>query len=81
LRNVGERAILNFASFAVIAMAIGGDALNGKVVFVANHGRFAEVSGGILTDRLRHARSLFITRPAGAISWWCTYCDGGSGTC
>ena len=45
-------AILNFVAFFVIGIAIGGDALNGKVVdgpyYLYGHGKLNEVSPGFI---------------------------------
>lgn len=59
--------ILNFLVFVVIAIAIGGDAVNGRIVdghfYVANHGRLTEVSQAVYTYSLWHVRSIFVTHP------------------
>jgi hypothetical protein len=58
---------LNFVVFVVIAMAIGGDAVNGKVVgghfYLANHGRRTEVSEAVFTYSRWHVYSLIVTHP------------------
>jgi hypothetical protein len=51
-----------------VAVAIGGDAYNGKIVggdhfYVAEHGKFTEVSEAVYTYSLWHVRSLFVTHP------------------
>ena len=75
-------ALANFAAFSVVAVAIGGDALSGKVeaghVFVANHGRFIEVSQDMFTYSLRHARRQFVTHPPGALAWLLDPLRGGN---
>lgn len=59
--------LLNFVIFCIVGIAIGGDALSGKVVgthfYLGNHGRFTEVSEAIYTYSLWHARSLLLTHP------------------
>lgn len=57
--------VLNFLIFVVIAIVIGGDAVNGRIVnghfYVANHGRLTEVSEAVhlqpvaRPQHLRHA--------------------------
>jgi len=59
--------ILNFVAFVIVAVAIGGDAVNGKAVgghyYLASHGKLTEVSEAVYTYSLWHARSVFITHP------------------
>jgi hypothetical protein len=63
---------LNFVVFFIVALAIGGDAVNGKVVgghfYLANHGTLTEVSEAVYTYSLWHVRSLFITHPLAALT-------------
>lgn len=58
-------AITNFASFAIIAIASGGDALNGKEeagrYFVMSHGRYTEVSPTFFRYSRVHASSVILT--------------------
>ncbi|MGO4715073.1 hypothetical protein [Bradyrhizobium sp. 2TAF24] len=67
LRTISFMGILNFLVFVVIAIAIGGDAVNGRIVdghfYVANHGRLTEVSQAVYTYSLWHVRSIFVTHP------------------
>ena len=75
LGAVAAVAIVNFIAFVIIAILIGGDAVNGRIdsghYFVANHGRLTEVSASVFTYSRWHARSLFVTHPLGmiAIGW------------
>ncbi|PDT90544.1 hypothetical protein CO669_10240 [Bradyrhizobium sp. Y36] len=59
--------VLNFLAFVIVAVAIGGDAYNGRIVgnhfYVAEHGKFTEVSEAVYTYSLWHVRSVFITHP------------------
>jgi hypothetical protein len=59
--------ILNFLAFVIVAFAIGGDAVNGKMVgghfYLANHGKLTEVSEAVYTYSLWHVRSVFVTHP------------------
>jgi ABC-type maltose transport system permease subunit len=58
---------LNFVVFFAVAVKIGGDAINGKIVdghfYLANHEKLTEVSEAVFTYSLWHVRSLFITHP------------------
>ncbi|MDA9507919.1 hypothetical protein XI09_25430 [Bradyrhizobium sp. CCBAU 11386] len=59
--------LLNFVAFVTGAFAIGGDAVNGKIVaghfYLANHGKLTEVGEAMYAYSLWHARSLFVTHP------------------
>lgn len=59
--------VLNFVIFVIVAVAIGGDAVNGKAVgghyYLASHGKLTEVSEAVYTYSLWHVRSLFVTHP------------------
>jgi hypothetical protein len=63
---------LNFAIFCVVAVTLGGDAINGKVVgsyfYLGSHGKFTDVSETIYTYSLWHARSLFLTHPLALVT-------------
>ena len=58
---------LNFVVFFVVAVKIGGDAVNGKITgghfYLAEHGKLTEVSEAIFTYSLWHVRSLMVTHP------------------
>lgn len=64
-------AVLNFLAFMIVDFCIGGDAFNGKIeggrYFVADHGRFTEVSPRIWYYSRSHAISIFITHPLGIL--------------
>jgi hypothetical protein len=64
--------IINFFAFFIMALVIGGDAMNGKVenghYLVASHGRLTEVSPDIFTYSLWHARIVFVTLPLAMIA-------------
>ncbi|EJN09921.1 hypothetical protein PMI42_06483 [Bradyrhizobium sp. YR681] len=66
--------MLNFVAFAVGAFALGGDAINGKIVgehfYLAEHGKLAEVSEAVYTYSLWHARSVFVTHPLAILAAW-----------
>jgi hypothetical protein len=59
--------ILNFLSFCIIAMSIGGDAVDGRIdggrYFVSAHGRDTEVSRSAFEYSRFHARSVWVTHP------------------
>ncbi|HZW74452.1 MAG TPA: hypothetical protein VFF43_12940 [Caldimonas sp.] len=56
-------AILDFAAFAVTALVLGGDAINGKIeaghFFLGSHGHYTEVSEHVFTYSKWHAYSVF----------------------
>ena len=58
---------LNFIVFFIVAIRLGGDAVNGKIVgghfYLANHGKLTEVSEATFTYSLWHVRSLVVTHP------------------
>ena len=55
---------INFALFAIIMIASGGDALNGKEeagrYFLASHGRYTEVSGAFYYFSYIHGLSVVL---------------------
>ena len=62
-------AIVNFCVFVAIALALGGDAINGTVrdghYYLMEHGVYTEVSKPVFTYSAIHTLSLFITHPLG----------------
>jgi hypothetical protein len=66
--------LANFLVFWVVAVFIGGDALNGYMsdghYFLASHGRFTEVSGAVFTYSKWHATSVFFTHPLAMLCGW-----------
>jgi hypothetical protein len=60
----GKLVLLNFVSFFVGAIYLGGDALNGKIenghFYLANHGKLTEVSEGVYRYSQIHALSVFL---------------------
>jgi len=64
-------AFLNFAIFWIVAVSIGGDAVNGKIegnqYYVASHGRYTEVSSGVWKYSEIHAKSIWVTHPIGFV--------------
>jgi hypothetical protein len=64
-------AFFNFAAFFVVALMLGGDALNGKIedgrYYLANHGRFTEVSSAVWHYSRAHVISVLITHPLGIL--------------
>jgi len=65
-------AMLNFAAFWLLALHLGGDALNGREsaghFYLMSHGAYTEVSEGVFDYSRWHARSLFVTHPLGAMA-------------
>jgi hypothetical protein len=64
-------AIINFAIFWIVAIRIGGDAVNGKIedgrYYVGSHGRYTEVSNGVWKYSEIQAKSIWVTHPIGFI--------------
>ena len=64
--------ILNFATFAVAAYFLGGDAGNGEVFggnfYLGSKGKLIEVSEGVYAYSLWHLRSLVATFPLGFVA-------------
>lgn len=65
LRVILIIALINFASFWIISVANGGDASNGKKedgrFFVANHGRYTEVSSAFFECNRIQSISVWVT--------------------
>lgn len=65
-------AIANFASFWIIAVVCGGDALNGKEeagkYFLSSHGHDTEVTRSFFEYSRFHALSIWITHPLAIVS-------------
>ena len=71
--------ILNFVTFVIVAVAIGGDAVNGKAVgghyYLASHGKLTEVSEAVYSYSLWHVRSVFITHPLAMLTGYLAYIE------
>jgi len=67
-------AIVNFGTFVVVAVSIGGDALNGHETaghyFLSNHGTLTEVGRATFEYSKWHAISVFITHPLALFVGW-----------
>ena len=74
LRFMFYLGIANFAVFFIIALYMGGDVINGKIIdgryFLSSHGRLTEVTQGVFTYSQWHTRSLFVTHPIAMLSAW-----------
>jgi hypothetical protein len=74
LRFIFYLGIANFAVFFILALYLGGDAINGSVIdgryFLSSHGRLTEVTQGVFTYSQGHTRSLFVTHPLAMLSAW-----------
>ena len=68
---------LNFMVFWFAGVALGGDALSGKVqgshYFLSSHGRLTEVSQSIFTYSRIHTYSIFITHPIAMLAGFIGY--------
>jgi len=64
--------LLNIAVFAALGLVIGGSALHGKIekgrYFVADHGRFTEVSPAMWFFSYYHTKSIDVTHTLGMLS-------------
>jgi hypothetical protein len=62
-------AIINFTTFWIIAVSIGGDAIQGKAeggrYYVSDHGKMTGVSSGVWRYSRVHTISVWITHPVG----------------
>jgi hypothetical protein len=71
--------VVNFASFWIIAVIIGGDAVGSGPVdgryYVSEHGRRTEVSRSVFEYSWYHARSVWVTHPLAAFGWYLVYCE------
>jgi hypothetical protein len=67
-------AIVNFFAFVLVAIEIGGDALNGHEAgghyFLSNHGTLTEVRRSIFEYSKWHAISVFVTHPLAMLVGW-----------
>jgi hypothetical protein len=72
-------AILNFVSFVVGALIIGGDAASNPSIdgryYVSEHGRRTEVSHSVYKYSLFHAHSVWLTHPLGLFGFYILYCE------
>ena len=68
---------VNFLVFFVVAVHLGGDAVNGKVVadhyYLASHGRYTEVNEEIFNYSRWHVYSLWVTHPLAFIAGYWYY--------
>ena len=59
--------MLNFALFFGVALALGGDAVNGTVrdghYYLMNHGKYTEVSRAVFRYSMVHTISVFVSFP------------------
>jgi hypothetical protein len=72
--------MLNFASFVIIGLFIGGDAVGNQPTdgryYVSEHGRRTEVSRSIYEYSQFHARSVWGTHPLIFFGAYILYCEG-----
>jgi hypothetical protein len=65
-------AVMNFVAFWFESAALGGDALNGKQenghFYVAEHGKYTEVSESQFEFSAWHTRSIFVTHALGILA-------------
>ena len=74
-------AIINFILFVIIALIIGGDAVNGKAeggqYYLANHGQLTEVNYFVFMYSKLHVYSIFITHPLAMLAGFLYWITGG----
>ena len=67
-------AAANFAVFIVVALSIGGDAVNGFArsghYFLDNKGHLSEVGPSLFLYSRWHVYSLLVTQPLGMLCGW-----------
>ena len=65
-------AVVNFMTFGIVALSLGGDACNGMSqdghYYLANRGRLTEVSAGIYVYSFCHGTSTIFTHLAALIA-------------
>lgn len=70
----GVIALLNFFSFFISYLVLGGDALNGHVdsghYFLSDHGKLTETTEEIFRYSKIHGASLSVTHPLAMIFGW-----------
>ncbi len=74
-RTLFVTALLNFAVFWVVAVCLGGDAVNGRIqdghFYLANHGKYTEVSERVFDYSRWHVYSTWITHPLAFVAaYW-----------
>jgi hypothetical protein len=73
---------INFIIFFILAMYLGGDAVNGRIYhghyFLMSHGRYTEVSKSVFDYSKWHVYSLWITHPMAILAGYFYYRIKGS---
>ena len=68
---------LNFMVFFFVAVALGGDAVSGRVeaghYYLSSHGHLTEVSRGVFTYSRIHTHAIFITHPLAMFAGYIGY--------
>ena len=64
--------IVNFLAYCLMAAHLGGDAINGKMAaghfYLANHGRYTEVSEAVFNYSRWHTYGVWVTHPLAFIA-------------
>ena len=80
LQFVVGLGVLNFLTFVIGAFMLGGDAVNGRMIgehfYLAEHGKFTEVSEAVYTYSLWHVRSVFVTHPLAMLAGYLLRMEG-----
>ena len=65
-------ALVNFVAFWLIAVYLGGDAVNGRAVgehfYLSSHGKLTEVSESVWNYSKWHVYSVWVTHPLGLLA-------------
>lgn len=77
MEQSGMIGLLNFAVFFLVAIWLGGDAVNGTEeggqYYLANHGKLTEVTHALWSYSRAHVYSVWVTHPmamfGGFMSW------------
>jgi len=74
---IGIVALINFASYVIIAQYIGGDAINGHQAgghyYLSNHGHLTEVSRAVFEYSVWHTISVFVTHGLAFLTGWLAF--------
>ena len=73
-RALGVLGLVNFGLYVLVAIFIGGDAINGHEdggrYFLANHGQLTEVSHAVFLYSRVHTYVLWVTILLAMAGWW-----------
>lgn len=71
---LGIIAVVNFLSFLVATVVLGGDAISGHIeagrYFLSSHGKLTETTHNLFRYSQIHGASLFLTHPLALLAGW-----------